>query len=87
MKGLPKIIISCKDAGQYIQKKEEGALGSWANFQLKIHLLYCKLCRAYEKQSAKLNELLENHFEPNKSSQNKDFKEKLKAEIQKKSEA
>jgi predicted anti-sigma-YlaC factor YlaD len=84
MKAFPSILITCKEAGTYIQQKEQGNLNAWGRFQLKLHLWYCKFCRAYAKQSAKINQFLERHFQEKTSPQNEAFKQKLKAEIQKK---
>lgn len=84
---LKPLILSCKQASLFIQKKEEGALGPWDSFRLKLHLGICAFCRQYEKQSSRLNELLERHFHQAEASKNEDFNAKLKQVIQKKSQS
>lgn len=86
MKAFPSILINCKQASEFIQQKELGRLPFQDALKLKIHLWYCRLCRLYEKQSAKINQLLEQHFKASKPSDNTEFKDRLKAEVRKKGE-
>lgn len=84
---LKPIILSCQQASAFIQKKEAGALGPVDRARLKVHLAVCALCRQYEKQSARLNDLLDTHFHQAQAQDNSAFKAKLKKEIQKKSQS
>ncbi|MGB0977853.1 MAG: hypothetical protein ACPGVV_00585 [Croceimicrobium sp.] len=84
MKLMQAIILSCREASTLIQKNEAGTLGLIEGVQLKLHLSICKLCRQYEKQSARLNEFLDQHFKQDKPRDNSAFKSKLKQEIRKK---
>lgn len=43
-------MITCKSASFLVSKKEEGKIGLIENYQLKIHLSICRLCRLFEKQ-------------------------------------
>jgi len=85
MKVLNAIILNCEKASLYIQKNQEGTLDLKGRVQLRLHLMVCKFCRAYEKQSQKLNELIGQHFSPSPTESNSEFKDQLKAQIQKKS--
>lgn len=84
MKLMQAIILSCREASTLIQKNEVGTLGLIEGVQLKMHLSICKLCRQYEKQSARLNEFLDQHFKQDQPRDNSAFKSKLKQEIRKK---
>lgn len=84
MKLMQAIILSCREASTLIQKNEAGTLGLIEGVQLKLHLSICKLCRQYEKQSARLNEFLDQHFKQDQPRDNSAFKSKLKQEIRKK---
>lgn len=43
--------ITCKQAVNYISKKEEGKLTPWKRFQLWKHLAGCSLCRMFNMQN------------------------------------
>lgn len=43
--------ISCKQAVDYISKKEEGKLSTTQRFRLWQHLAACPLCRRYSAQN------------------------------------
>lgn len=42
--------ISCKQATEYIVKKEEGKITLWQRYQLWRHLAICNLCKFFGKQ-------------------------------------
>lgn len=42
--------ITCKDASYLHEKMKEGKLSFTEKLGLKIHLLYCRLCRIFFKQ-------------------------------------
>jgi hypothetical protein len=46
-----KFNITCKQAVDYISKKEEGKLSAGQRFGLWCHLLTCSLCRLFAKQN------------------------------------
>ena len=46
-----KILISCKDATNFISKKEERKLGLLQRLQLTIHLVICEFCKLFYKQN------------------------------------
>ncbi len=43
--------ITCKQAVDYISKKEEGKLSQWQRFALWKHLAACSLCRIFSAQN------------------------------------
>ncbi len=48
-------MISCKQATQYILKKEEGKLSVKKRFQLWLHLGICSFCKLFMHQSIMIN--------------------------------
>jgi hypothetical protein len=75
MNALQTIMLSCAKATEYLNLREEGQLNAKQNLQLKLHLLACKTCKAYEKQS----QILKNMFGAYQEKQSKPLKnEKLK---------
>ncbi len=79
---MEKLYLSCKKATELIELKSDTQLSFKANIQLKMHLMMCKACNAYEKQSAKLNKMLGLHFDVNTIDEseiilNKELKEKI----------
>ncbi|MDZ4845109.1 MAG: hypothetical protein SH857_06115 [Chitinophagales bacterium] len=51
-------MISCKKAGELIEKKNAEKLSLPESFQLRLHSAMCDICRLYEKQSKLINNLL-----------------------------
>jgi len=47
--------ISCKQATDYISKKEEGKISIWQRYQLWRHLSECYLCKRFEKQHQQIH--------------------------------
>ena len=50
--------ISCKEAVEFILKKEEGKLSVWGQLRLWRHLAICSLCRIFSNQSKLINQAL-----------------------------
>ena len=51
-------MISCKEATYFIDKKQGGKLTFKQKLDLKVHLLICSICKAYDKQSSAFSKLL-----------------------------
>ncbi len=66
--------LTCKQAVDYISKKEEGKLSSWQRVKLWQHLAICSLCRAFSSQ----NKIITHSF-----SQHSKFKEERLTDQQK----
>lgn len=60
-------MISCKKAGQLIEKANNERLSFTERVKLQSHTLFCKACRLYKHQSS----LIDNLFKRNK--ENVDF--------------
>ncbi len=48
---INKVMITCSDATLYVSKREEGKLSLPNRLKLFLHLVICKFCRLFEKQS------------------------------------
>jgi hypothetical protein len=48
---MAKLMISCKEATQFILKKEEGKLTVMQRLQLWFHLVLCVFCTLFFKQN------------------------------------
>ncbi|MGN6490597.1 MAG: hypothetical protein ACTHLE_01275 [Agriterribacter sp.] len=53
-----KLHITCKEAVDYISKKEEKKLSVLQRLQLMRHLAICSLCRLFAKQNKTITEAL-----------------------------
>ena len=51
------IDITCKNAVDYISRKEEGKLSFWKRVQLWRHLMVCSLCRRFAKQNSDIGRM------------------------------
>jgi hypothetical protein len=64
-KGIMKT-ISCKEAVEFILKKEEGKLSLMNRLSLWRHLIICSLCAIFYKQNKLINDSArhrkENHY-------------------------
>ena len=56
-------MLSCKKATELIEKKLLVKLSSKEKIQLQLHKSMCSACTAYEKQSKKMDELFQKHFQ------------------------
>lgn len=56
--------ITCKQAVNYISKKEEGKLTAWKRFQLWKHLAGCSLCRTFNIQNKVIAKALSGYKTP-----------------------
>ncbi|MCK8480075.1 glycine dehydrogenase [Psychroserpens algicola] len=53
-----KFFIPCKEANHVCDKTQYKEATLWEKIKLNIHLLYCKACRKYTKNNAKLTKLI-----------------------------
>jgi len=49
-----KIMISCYDATYLISKKQEEKLTLAEQMKLSLHLMYCKYCKRFAKQTKQI---------------------------------
>jgi hypothetical protein len=50
--------IKCNEAGHICDKSQYDEAGFWEILKLKIHHLYCKVCREHSKRNSLLTGLL-----------------------------
>jgi hypothetical protein len=72
-----KELITCKQAIDYISKKEEGKLSPWKRIRLWQHLAVCDLCSRFLAQ----NKLLAKYFSDQHQKQLHQLPEIKKQEI------
>lgn len=60
--------LTCKQAVDYISKKEEGKLSSWQRVKLWQHLAICSLCRAFSAQNKIITHSFRHHLKFKKES-------------------
>lgn len=60
-----KLVFSCRKATALMDKRSAMELSLKEKLQLKFHLSICKGCRAYEKQSVILQQILTRYTQKN----------------------
>lgn len=65
MKLLTKLLLSCKQATEFVERHKDGELSRIQRAQLGMHLLICRTCRAYNKQSQQIHTMLTKHLQSN----------------------
>lgn len=50
--------LSCKEATRIMVQQEFESLPPLANIRLQLHLVFCKFCRRFARQSACLNKAI-----------------------------
>lgn len=63
-KPLLNIFRNCEEATFLISRGQEAPLSFAEKLWLRIHLLYCSLCRRFKKQSAVISRIMENPGNP-----------------------
>jgi hypothetical protein len=85
MSSNSSIFISCKKAAELIEMKQESALSIMGKLKLNIHLVSCKVCANYEKQSKLISLGLKNIYDLNKLKfnlfRNPELKQKIKSKL------
>lgn len=59
---LKKIIYDCEKATFLIEKKLGSRITFREQMELSIHLVRCKVCRIYQHQSGRINEMVRQLF-------------------------
>jgi len=79
-----KMLISCDEANHNCDKSQYNEATLWEKIKLNIHLLYCKACRKYSKNNAKLTKIMNNsELEYLKPSEKDTIKRNFKEELSK----
>ena len=63
---LKKIIYNCRRATFLIEKKLIDRLTLREKMELRIHLFGCSVCRVFDKQSALINQMVQQLFKSTK---------------------
>ena len=82
---LKKITHNCKKATFLIEKKLIGRITLREHIELRIHLFGCGVCRIYQKQTIKINEMVRQLFHGPMNKDTKlddDFKKDLQERIE-----
>ncbi|MBD0400858.1 hypothetical protein [Flammeovirga sp. EKP202] len=74
------MLISCKKATEFIEKKDIFGLTKKEQFQLDLHVFLCAKCRKYQRLSEELDHTLR-HFFMNKSDEELTLSEEKKEKI------
>ncbi len=53
-----KVFISCDNANHNCDKSQYNEASIWEKIKLNIHLLYCRACRGYSSNNAKLSKVI-----------------------------
>jgi len=78
------MLISCDEANHNCDKSQYNEATLWEKIKLNIHLLYCKACRKYSKNNAKLTKIMNNsELEYLKPSEKDTIKRNFKEELSK----
>jgi len=60
MKMMNSIMLSCEKATFLVSKREEGKLSPGERIRVAFHLLMCRFCRAFQKQSGFISRTAKN---------------------------
>lgn len=85
MSYLKRVIYNCKKATQLIEKREMATLTFKEAFELRLHLFGCSFCRIYKKQSAVINQMVQQLFHESSHTGAKlddNFKQELQGRIE-----
>ncbi|MBB5397321.1 hypothetical protein [Mucilaginibacter sp. AK015] len=84
MNKLTKILYNCRKATFMIEKRMEQPLSFQENFELRLHLITCGVCRLYIKQSRKIDIMVKQLLKsppPSNIRLDDNFKRELKLRI------
>jgi len=87
---IKKIQYNCKKATFLIEKKMISKITFRETIELRIHLLTCGVCRLYQEQAGKINEMVRQLFNASASRDvkldegfKKDMQERIEEELNK----
>lgn len=78
---LKKIIYNCKQATFLIEKRLAGKITFRERMELRIHLIGCSVCKLYDQQTRKIEEMVRQLFHSSMN-QNMGLGEDFKKELQ-----
>lgn len=77
---MSKFFINCEEASHICDKSQYKEASFFERIKLTMHLLYCKVCRKYTKQNAKLTDCVK---KSNVKCMDNSAKEAIKANVEK----
>jgi hypothetical protein len=80
MSNIRRFFIACEEANHNCDKSQYNEASFWEKIKLTVHLIYCRACREYSKNNAKLTKLVE---DPKIDCLNMKEKKKLKTHFEK----
>lgn len=81
MKLMNLIMLSCKRATELVEKKSVDSLSFTENLQLNLHTMFCKTCKAYEKQSQAIDKTLSKWMKNKEEKTSVHLSENIKSKI------
>ncbi|MDO7170782.1 hypothetical protein [Mariniflexile sp. AS56] len=75
-----KIVLPCQEANHVCDKSQYKNASLWEKVKLNLHLIYCRACRKYSKNNAKLTKVMR---KSNIEYLDKKCKEQMKSELDK----
>ncbi len=77
-----KILLNCTDANHTCNKSQYNDASFWEKMKLSLHLLYCRACRKYSSNNAKLTKVMtESNLEFLKTSEKENLKKNFNDEL------
>lgn len=73
--------ITCEEASSICDKSQYKEASFWDIFKLRIHLLYCKACKAYSKKNSELTSMCDR---AGLNMLSKDDKDRMKRDLEQK---
>jgi hypothetical protein len=75
-------MFNCEEVGHVCDKAQYNEASVWEKTLLKVHTLFCKLCRKHTKRNSKLTKIIKRSEIQTLSTEQKQFlKERLRQEI------
>jgi len=78
---MGKLMLTCKDATALVELQNAGELIWPERYKLRLHLMLCKACRYYAKQSKRIDIFLKYHLSADHTSNRLIDFEKIKSRI------
>jgi len=57
------MMLNCKEVSRLVSRRQDELLPFGARFRMRLHLLLCDACRAFERQTALLREAMHRYRE------------------------
>ncbi|ANF51142.1 hypothetical protein A0O34_11725 [Chryseobacterium glaciei] len=81
MKFFNRLLNNCEETSLNIIKSEETSLSFSAWLKMKFHILFCKCCQNFKKQTKVIDEALYKHFESEMNEDGEHLSQELKDKI------